>query len=130
MVPDESFLPDGPRRRVGTVVIVDSVFAANPFSATGATHDQEAIDLIDWVKQQGKPFLVVANKQDKDGARSIEEMRAALQLDDAIPLLPCSARTDPASVRHALIELLKLVPQDDVVQQAIANLERLQCDNG
>lgn len=50
------------------------------------------------------PYLVAANKQDKDGALSIGEIAKALGLEGGeIPVAPCVA-TEETSVRHILEE--------------------------
>lgn len=126
MPPDRPLLAgDTPPPCVRTIILVDSVFV-DPFPKAGLSNDDVAFDLIDCVQRRRMPFLVVASKQDLEKARSVEEMRVALRLAKQIQLLPCSAKTDPTSVRHVLIELLKLGPPDEVVRRAIFNLERLQ----
>jgi signal recognition particle receptor subunit beta len=54
------------------------------------------------------PYLVVANKQDKEGAWPVEKVRKSLRLKD-VPVLPCVAK-DKSSVRHVLEELQALLP--------------------
>jgi len=51
------------------------------------------------------PYVVTANKQDKEDAWDVEDMRIALRLDSEIPLLPTVAR-DKESVKSVLIQLL------------------------
>ncbi len=51
------------------------------------------------------PYVVTANKQDKDDAWDLEDMRIALRLDPNVKLLPCVA-TDKESVKAVLLELL------------------------
>jgi len=51
------------------------------------------------------PYIVAANKQDKDDAWEVEDIRHALRLDPAIKLLPCIA-TNRDSVKKTLLELL------------------------
>ena len=51
------------------------------------------------------PYVVAANKQDKEDAWEIEDMRHALRLDPKVKLLPCIA-TDRDSVKKVLLELL------------------------
>ena len=51
------------------------------------------------------PFVVAANKQDKDDAWDLEDMGHALRLDKNTKLLPCVA-TDRNSVKTILLELL------------------------
>lgn len=54
------------------------------------------------------PYLVAANKQDLEGAWSVERIRKALGLDDRIPVIPCIARKK-TSVRNVLQELQALL---------------------
>jgi hypothetical protein len=51
------------------------------------------------------PYVVAANKQDKEGAWEIEDMRLALRLDPSVKLLPCSANSKE-KVKSVLLELL------------------------
>lgn len=51
------------------------------------------------------PYVVAANKQDKEDAWEIEDVRHALRLDPNVKLLPCVA-TDLNSVKKVLLELL------------------------
>jgi hypothetical protein len=51
------------------------------------------------------PYIVAANKQDKEDAWEVEDMRNALRLDPHIKLLPCTA-TNRESVKNTLLELL------------------------
>jgi small GTP-binding protein len=51
------------------------------------------------------PYVVAANKQDKDDAWEVEDMRIALRLDKDVPLLATVAR-DKESVKSVLIDLL------------------------
>ena len=51
------------------------------------------------------PFVVAANKQDKEDAWDIEDVRHALRLDPKVKMLPCIATTR-GSVKNVLLELL------------------------
>ncbi len=51
------------------------------------------------------PYVVAANKQDREDAWDIEDMRIALRLDPKVKLLSCIA-TDKESVKCVLLELL------------------------
>ena len=51
------------------------------------------------------PYVVAANKQDKEDAWDPEDMRHALRLDKKVKFLPCIA-TDRNSVKGVLLELL------------------------
>lgn len=54
------------------------------------------------------PYLVVANKQDKDNALSTDEIAKRLGLDQKTPVLPCVA-TDKDSVQNVIAELWRLL---------------------
>ncbi|MDD5467381.1 MAG: ATP/GTP-binding protein [Anaerolineales bacterium] len=51
------------------------------------------------------PYIVAANKQDKEDAWELDDMRIALRLDSSVKLLECVA-TDKDSVKTILLELL------------------------
>jgi signal recognition particle receptor subunit beta len=51
------------------------------------------------------PYVVAANKQDKEDAWELEDVRHALRLDSHTKLLPCVA-TDRTTVKDILLELL------------------------
>jgi hypothetical protein len=51
------------------------------------------------------PYVVAANKQDKEDAWEMEDMRHALRLSSRTKLLPCVA-TDRDTVKDILLELL------------------------
>lgn len=51
------------------------------------------------------PYVVAANKQDREDAWEISDMRIALRLDPAVKLLPCVA-VNKESVKSNLLELL------------------------
>lgn len=62
-----------------------------------ARHKPTADDcvMVDWFKQSGKPFIVVANKLDKLKKSEIEpnlqRIRTTLQIDDSVKVIPFSA---------------------------------------
>jgi len=51
------------------------------------------------------PYVVAANKQDKDDAWDLEDIRIALRLDPKVKLLECVA-TEKENVKSVLLELL------------------------
>jgi signal recognition particle receptor subunit beta len=51
------------------------------------------------------PYVVAANKQDREDAWDLDDMRHALRLDSKTKLLPCVA-TDRHVVKNVLLELL------------------------
>lgn len=51
------------------------------------------------------PYVVAANKQDREDAWSIDDLRIALKLDKKVKMLPCVA-TNREMVKKVLLELL------------------------
>ncbi len=51
------------------------------------------------------PYVVAANKQDKEDAWSVDDLRIALKLDSKVKMLPCVA-ADKETVKKVLLELL------------------------
>jgi small GTP-binding protein len=51
------------------------------------------------------PYVVAANKQDREDAWPVEDLRIALKLDKKVKMLPCVA-TDREMVKKVLLELL------------------------
>jgi small GTP-binding protein len=51
------------------------------------------------------PYVVAANKQDREDAWDLSDMRISLRLDPKVKLLPCVAK-DKESVKTVLLELL------------------------
>ncbi len=51
------------------------------------------------------PYVVAANKQDKEDAWDLDDMRIALRLDPKVKLLSCVA-TNKENVKQVLLELL------------------------
>jgi hypothetical protein len=51
------------------------------------------------------PYVVAANKQDKEDAWAVEDLRIALKLDSKVKMLPCTAG-DKEMVKKVLLELL------------------------
>ncbi len=51
------------------------------------------------------PYVVAANKQDKEDAWAVEDLRIALKLDSKVKMLPCVA-ADKETVKKVLLELL------------------------
>ncbi|MEW6568037.1 MAG: ATP/GTP-binding protein [Chloroflexota bacterium] len=51
------------------------------------------------------PYVVAANKQDREDAWSIDDLRIALKLDKKVKMLPCIA-TNREMVKKVLLELL------------------------
>src|SRR5215216_6248457 len=82
---------------LGFVVMVDS---AKPETF------REAKSILETFRAYAPtPYVVAANKQDKEDAWDLEDMRHALRLDSKVKFLPCVA-TDKATVKSVLLELL------------------------
>jgi len=88
---------------LGFIVMVDS---------TRPETFREARTILETFKAYAPtPYIIVANKQDCQDAWSIEDIRAALRLDQNIKLLPCIARKK-SSVKTVLLELLYAILED------------------
>lgn len=77
---------------LGAVVLLDQRRIADSWYA------------IDRLEHQGTPFVVACN--DFGGTGSIEQVREALDLDPAVPLITCDAR-DRESAKTVLIALVE-----------------------
>jgi hypothetical protein len=82
---------------LGFVVIVDSARPETFREAKGILQTFRAY--------APTPYVVAANKQDRDDAWTVEDLRIALKLDRKIKMLPCVA-SDRESVKKVLLELL------------------------
>ncbi len=67
---------------------------------------EDSFGSIDYFESRGTPFLVAVNCFDGTRAYAIEEVKAALNLDDHVPVVTCDAR-DRESVKEVLIGLLE-----------------------
>jgi uncharacterized protein len=82
---------------LGFIVLIDS---AKPETF------REARSILETFKAYAPtPYVVAANKQDKEDAWDVEDMRLALRLDPRVKMLPCVA-SDKESVKAILLELL------------------------
>lgn len=57
------------------------------------------------------PYVVAANKQDRQDAWAPEDLRTVLRIEPSVKLLPCVAR-DRESVRDVLLELLYTILEE------------------
>ncbi|MET9343090.1 MULTISPECIES: GTP-binding protein [unclassified Nonomuraea] len=78
---------------LGAVVLADTRRLGDCFAA------------VDYFERRGTPFIVAVNCFDGAEQFEVEEIRLALQLDAAIPILLCDAR-DRGSSRDMLIGLI------------------------
>ncbi|MEU1752389.1 ATP/GTP-binding protein [Micromonospora matsumotoense] len=79
---------------VGAIVLVDTRRLGTSFPA------------VDYFERRGIPFVAAVNRFYGECPYTEEEIRAALELDETVPLLWCDAR-DRASSKQALIELVR-----------------------
>lgn len=87
----------------GFLLLVDS---------TNPDHIPLALELIDGLRHlEGKPRVVVANKQDLEHATHVDEVRTALDVDSSILVLPCIS-TRRSSVRQVLIQLIDQIGEE------------------
>src|SRR5829696_6075248 len=82
---------------LGFVVMVDS---------TRPETFREAKSILETFRAYAPtPYVVAANKQDREDAWDLEDMRHALRLESKVKFLPCVA-TDKNTVKSVLLELL------------------------
>lgn len=87
---------------LGLIVLVDS---------TRPETFRESLRLVDFfTSYRESPYVIAANKQDRENAWSPEELKLALRVEGPVRVLPCVA-TDRESVKQVLLELLYLVLQ-------------------
>lgn len=82
---------------LGFVVVVDSARPETFREAKGILQTFRAY--------APTPYVVAANKQDREDAWPVDDLRIALKLDSKVKMLPCVA-TDRESVKKVLLELL------------------------
>ena len=75
---------------------------------------------VDYFESAGIPFVVAVNRFDGIAQHSLEDIKAALQLDDKSPVVYCDAR-DRSSVKDVLLVML-----DVVVKRMHAQKQRTQ----
>jgi small GTP-binding protein len=76
---------------IGFIVVVDS---------TDPKRFKEAREIIRFFKDiLEEPFVVAANKQDRPGALSVEELKKELGLDDSSTIMGCSALDRKSSMK-------------------------------
>jgi signal recognition particle receptor subunit beta len=82
------------RGAIGAVVLVDTRRLADCFAA------------VDFFEDRGLPYLVGVNCFDGVLSHSVEDVREALAIDSAIPIIPCDAR-ERESTKKTLIALVE-----------------------
>jgi hypothetical protein len=87
---------------LGLVVVVDS---------TRPETFRETTRIIEFFNEmRPAPYIIAANKQDKDTAWSPDELRLALRLPEQVKVVPCIA-TQRDSCKNVLLELLYEIMQ-------------------
>lgn len=81
---------------LGYVVVVDSADR----DTLGDTRK-----ILDFFRLLDIPFVVAANKQDKEKALNVSEIKKGLFLEEKVKVLPCVA-TNKESVKEVLLSLL------------------------
>lgn len=89
---------------LGAVVLADTRRLEDCFAA------------VDYFERRAIPFAVAVNRFEGAGRFPVETVRAALDLDEEVPVLVCDAR-DRSSARDVLVA---------VVEHAMARVERLR----
>jgi signal recognition particle receptor subunit beta len=82
------------RGAIGAVVLVDTRRLADCFAA------------VDFFEDRGLPYVVGVNCFDGVLSHSVDDVREALAIDPAIPVIPCDAR-DRESTKRTLIALVE-----------------------
>ena len=82
------------RGAIGAVVLVDTRRLADCFAA------------VDFFEDRGLPYVVGVNCFDGVLGHSVDDVREALAIDPAIPVIPCDAR-DRESTKTTLIALVE-----------------------
>jgi len=82
------------RGAIGAVVLVDTRRLADCFAA------------VDFFEDRGLPYVVGVNCFDGVLSHSVDDVREALAIDPAIPVIPCDAR-DRESTKKTLIALVE-----------------------
>jgi hypothetical protein len=82
------------RGAIGAVVLVDTRRLADCFAA------------VDFFEDRGVPYVVALNRFDGQLAHRIEDVREAMAIGPAIPIVTCDAR-ERVSTKQTLIELVQ-----------------------
>ncbi|HSL57307.1 MAG TPA: ATP/GTP-binding protein [Acidimicrobiales bacterium] len=82
------------RGAIGAVVLVDSTRLADCFPA------------VDYFERLGMPFVVALNAFHGQLPHRVEDVREALAVPEAVPMVVCDAR-DRDSTKHALLDLVQ-----------------------
>jgi uncharacterized protein len=87
----------------GFCVLIDSTSPQSLYEGQAILKYTTLLDVV--------PHIIVANKQDRDDAMTVGQIRREMQLPDDTIILPCVA-TERASVAHVLNTLLAMIRPD------------------
>ncbi|QIP86478.1 ATP-binding protein [Streptomyces sp. Tu 2975] len=76
-----------------------------------------SFDVIGRLEERGVPFVVAVNSFPDAPAHSVDELRAALDLPDAVPIVLCDARMRSSS-RDVLMTLMRYLQTLAMTQEA------------
>ncbi|MCU1609385.1 MAG: uncharacterized protein QOH09_1101 [Pseudonocardiales bacterium] len=93
------------RGAIGAVVLVDTRRLADCFAA------------VDFFEDRGLPYVVGVNCFDGVLSHSVEDVREALAIGSAVPIVPCDAR-ERESTKNALIALVEHAMRKSVATPA------------
>jgi signal recognition particle receptor subunit beta len=82
------------RGAIGAVVLVDTRRLADSFSA------------VDFFEEHNLPYVVAVNRFDGQLRHTLADVREAMTIDDAVPVMSCDAR-DRESTKQTLIRLVE-----------------------
>ena len=83
------------RGAIGAVILADTRRLSDCFAA------------IDYFENRQMPFVVAINPFDGERTHTVDQIRAALQIDESVPLMFCDARLR-GDVKNALIHVVEL----------------------
>lgn len=93
------------RGAIGAVVLVDTRRLADCFAA------------VDFFEDRGLPYVVGVNCFDGVLGHSVEDVREALAIEPAVPIIPCDAR-ERGSTKNILIALVEHAMRRSVAARA------------
>lgn len=93
------------RGAIGAVVLVDTRRLADCFAA------------VDFFEDRGLPYVVGVNCFDGVLSHSVEDVREALAIESAVPIIPCDAR-ERESTKNTLIALVEHAMRRSVAARA------------
>ncbi|PTD94838.1 hypothetical protein C9439_00400 [archaeon SCG-AAA382B04] len=93
------------KKAMGVFLVVDS---------TRPEQFVRAEKMLEKIKKVNLPYIVVANKQDMDGALSAEEIRESMELDEDVPVAPTIAISEKG-VQKTFDRLIEMIMEEDVI---------------